>query len=95
MGMISFSVLFPDLAEHETRVVHIMREGDTGEPGSTLPIGKYAFLEFFCVDQRCDCRRAVAWFTRQLRSPLSRAVRWHSRRRETNRHIRDHIGLDW
>lgn len=42
---------FPEIAEKETRRV-IMPEG------RILPAGDYFFVESFCNDNNCDCRRA-------------------------------------
>jgi len=45
-----FFELFPDIAAKETRNITVLRSGD-------LPKGTYAFLESFCNDEACDCRR--------------------------------------
>ena len=28
---------------------------------STLPDGEYAFVDFYCKDVDCDCRKAMIW----------------------------------
>ncbi|HBL53448.1 MAG TPA: hypothetical protein DDZ34_05320 [Syntrophaceae bacterium] len=43
---------FPEIAKSETRTVTILREGDYD-----LPAGNYGFLEMFCNESGCDCRR--------------------------------------
>jgi hypothetical protein len=52
--MSSFQVLFPDVAREETRTVHVLRPGDFD-----LPIDEYGFLESYCDEKDCDCRRVV------------------------------------
>ncbi|MBI4981174.1 hypothetical protein HZC30_06490 [Candidatus Woesearchaeota archaeon] len=51
MMMEQFYNQFPDIAEKETRCIHIMSE----EEG--LPKGEYFLLESYCNDPKCDCRR--------------------------------------
>lgn len=52
MGMSAFFTYFPDLAVKETRVATL-----TGQPA--LPDGEYGFLELYCDDPGCDCRRVI------------------------------------
>ncbi|MBK8975033.1 MAG: SEC-C domain-containing protein [Planctomycetes bacterium] len=47
---------FRDLADRETRTI-IRLHGS--EPGP--PAGHYAFLEMFCDEPGCDCRRVLLW----------------------------------
>lgn len=48
-----FYSAFPELAQRETRVAIVpVTQGNT-------PAGRYAFMEFFCSDRGCDCRRAL------------------------------------
>jgi len=42
----------PEIAKSETRTVTILHEGDYD-----LPAGSYGFLEMFCNEPGCDCRR--------------------------------------
>jgi hypothetical protein len=51
--MIPFYTRFPDVAERETRVVTLPRSM------GGLPADNYAFIEMFCSDPQCDCRRVV------------------------------------
>ncbi len=47
-----FHSRFPEIAEKETRVVTVI------DPASfNLPEGEYTFLEMFCDEPGCDCRR--------------------------------------
>ncbi len=45
---------FPELAERETRSVTVPAHSDVG-----LPPGEYGFLEMFCDEPGCDCRRVM------------------------------------
>jgi hypothetical protein len=47
-----FYELFPDVAPNETRSIHVL------DPRGELPLGEYGFLELFCNEEGCDCRRA-------------------------------------
>ena len=51
-----FHDYFPDLAERETRVIHVRPPS----PFPNVPPDDYALLEMFCTDEGCDCRR-VMW----------------------------------
>jgi hypothetical protein len=42
----------PEIAKSETRTLTILHEGDYD-----LPAGSYGFLEMFCNEPGCDCRR--------------------------------------
>jgi hypothetical protein len=52
MGMMLFHALFPEVAERETRTA-------TVPPGNPVPPDSYVFLDLYCVDPGCDCRRAM------------------------------------
>ena len=47
-----FHQYFPDIAKSETRTVTILQKGKYD-----LPAGNYGFLEMFCDEPGCDCRR--------------------------------------
>lgn len=49
--MQSFYSLFPEIAEKETRCLLVCGEQEG------LPNGEYFFIESFCNDKKCDCRR--------------------------------------
>jgi hypothetical protein len=54
--MSPFHSLLPELAQREVRWVHLGPAQDTvSEPA--LPADEYAYLEFYCEDLDCDCRR--------------------------------------
>ncbi len=50
----SFHDLFPAIAEKETRAITLLKNNKYG-----LPPDDYLFLELFCNDPTCDCRRAM------------------------------------
>ena len=52
MPMIPFMERFPDLAARETRSVTVTGRTD-------IPHGEYGFLELFCDEPGCDCRRVM------------------------------------
>jgi hypothetical protein len=48
--------VFPELAQREVRCVHLALAPDAA-PGSGLLADEYPYLEFYCDDLECDCRR--------------------------------------
>ncbi len=52
MPYVFFHNYFPEIAEQETRNITVLYD-----PKSELPSGKYSFLEMFCDEPGCDCRR--------------------------------------
>lgn len=52
MSMMAFHILFPDEAKKETRTLTPVTS--SGAAGHT-----YLFMEFYCVDPGCDCRRVM------------------------------------
>ena len=56
--MIPLHSVLPELAQREVRCVHLGRALDAGSE-SALPADEYAYLEFYCDDLRCDCRRVL------------------------------------
>lgn len=51
--MLPFHILFPEIGTAETRDMTLAR------PSDEVPAGAYAFVEFYCVDPACDCRRVL------------------------------------
>jgi hypothetical protein len=49
-----FMEQFPDLGRRETRDIIIMPNHPSG-----LPAGAYSFLELYCNEPHCDCRRVM------------------------------------
>src|SRR5260221_3862209 len=56
--MTPFHSLFPELAQREVRCLHL-GPSPGSEPQTTpqLPPDEYAYIEFYCEDPGCDCRR--------------------------------------
>ena len=54
MSMSPFEMLFPEVARKETRTVHVLRPGNFN-----LPVDEYGFLELYCDEKHCDCRRVM------------------------------------
>ena len=52
MPYVCFHEYFPELAERETRSITIPKRLSSG-----LPAGEYGFLEMYCDERGCDCRR--------------------------------------
>jgi len=52
MPYVPFHTYFPEVAKNETRNIAISRQLPSG-----LPAGEYLFLEMYCNEQKCDCRR--------------------------------------
>lgn len=53
MSYQEFGAVFPEIAAKETRSVTLQH------PCEGIPAGTYSFLEMFCTDPSCDCRRAM------------------------------------
>lgn len=58
MGMLRFGVLFPEVAERETRTVRVSEAVPPGDP-DYLPADEYGFDELYCDERNCDCRRVM------------------------------------
>ena len=56
--MIPFHSLLPELAQREVRCVRVGPAPGPG-PGPGLPADEYAYLEFYCDNLQCDCRRVL------------------------------------
>ena len=54
--MIAFHSVLPEVAEREVRCVHLQTASGL-TPNSGLAAGEYAFVEYYCEDLKCDCRR--------------------------------------
>lgn len=52
-GMDSFFARFPAVAARETRVIKLL------DAQAGLPAGSYGFLEAYCNEPTCDCRRVL------------------------------------
>ena len=52
MELVPFHRRCPDVAAKETRSISVFKRGE-------LPIGQYGFVELYCDDPQCDCRRVI------------------------------------
>ena len=55
LPMQSFVNFFPEIAEKETRVMHVFRRSKE----TPLPPDEYVFAEYYCDEKGCDCRRVM------------------------------------
>jgi hypothetical protein len=71
MSYVLFHDYFPELAERETRSLTI-------PPGSPLglPPGEYGFLESFCDEPGCDCRRVMLTVIARDRPGIQAVIAW-------------------
>lgn len=52
-AMVPFWSRFPKIAEQESRTIKLL------QPVGELPVDDYAFVELYCNDPDCDCRRVI------------------------------------
>jgi hypothetical protein len=71
MPFVLFHDYFPELAERETRSLTVL-------PGSNLglPPGEYGFLEMYCDEPGCDCRRVFFYVVCSFRKEVQAVVAW-------------------
>jgi hypothetical protein len=71
MSYVLFYDYCPELAEQETRSITIL-------PGSSLglPPGEYGFLEMYCDEPGCDCRRVFLHVICSFRKGAQAIVAW-------------------
>jgi hypothetical protein len=58
MNVLPFISLFPEVARHETRSV-TLTAGSVVRGDVRPPPDDYGFLEHYCADPACDCRRVI------------------------------------
>jgi len=71
MPFVSFHSRFPQLAERETRTLTVLGPTEFG-----LPAGDYSFLELFCDEPGCDCRRVLFSVVSSVREDVEAVVTW-------------------
>ena len=71
-----FYEYFPEIAQNETRSITIPKQLSSG-----LPAGEYGFLEMYCDERKCDCRRVFLYVVSPSnKKPLAViAYGWESR----------------
>ena len=58
-----------EIAERETRTIFVTEHSDLG-----LPAGHYAFLEMFCDEAGCDCRRVFFYVVSSFREDVEAVI---------------------
>jgi len=71
MPFAPFHEMFPYIAERQTRVITVLPESNL-----RLPPGNYVFLEMFCDEPRCDCRRVFFSVVTSHRKAAEAVVAW-------------------
>ena len=66
-----FHDLFPDVAEAESRSIFVLPDSDL-----SLPEGRYDFLEMFCNEKGCDCRRVIFSVVSSVSESIEAQVGW-------------------
>jgi hypothetical protein len=61
----------PAIAERETRTLTLLQLSESG-----LPAGTYSFLEMFCDEPGCDCRRVFFMVMTSFRKGTQAVVAW-------------------
>ena len=67
----SFHDKFPAIAEAETKSVMVFENNDYG-----LPPDNYMFVELFCNDKKCDCRRVFFEVFSEKRNKSEAVICW-------------------
>ncbi|MFH2143975.1 MAG: hypothetical protein ABIJ97_16235 [Bacteroidota bacterium] len=67
----SFHDKFPVIAEAETRTIMVFENNDFG-----LPADSYTFVELFCNDPKCDCRRVFFQVFSEKRGKSEAVIYW-------------------
>ena len=68
----SFHDLFPEMAEEETRTITVWSD----DSDTRLPPGRYSFLEMFCNERDCDCRRVFFYVVSSFRKGPEAVIAW-------------------
>lgn len=71
MSYVLFHDYFPELAHQETRSITVTPDADIG-----LPAGDYGFLEMYCDERGCDCRRVFFHVITSFRKRVEAVVAW-------------------
>jgi len=67
----SFHDLLPAIAEKETRTITVFKNNDLG-----LPADEYGFVELFCNNKKCDCRRVFFEVFSRNRNQSEAVICW-------------------
>ena len=61
----------PEVGTEETRSITVLPDSDLG-----LPAGEYAFLEMYCDERGCDCRRVFFHVMSRQREKVEAVIAW-------------------
>ena len=67
----AFHSRFPEIAERETRSVTLLRSSDFN-----LPPAQYTFLEMYCDEPGCDCRRVFFSVASSVQNDILAVITW-------------------
>jgi hypothetical protein len=71
MPFVLFHEHFPSIAEQETRTLILPEKS-----GFILPPGDYSFLEMFCDEKDCDCRRVLLMVVCSHKDGVQAVINW-------------------
>jgi len=71
MPYVMFHEYFPAVSDRETRTITVMPGSHTG-----LPAGDYGFLEMYCDERGCDCRRVFFFVISRSSKRVEAVVAW-------------------
>jgi hypothetical protein len=71
MPFVPFQDLCPEIAERETRTITVLPGAKLG-----LPPAHYEFVEMFCDEPGCDCRRVFLFVLSSLRQDVEAVIAW-------------------
>ena len=71
MPFVQFAEHFPDVAKRETRSITVFPDSDLG-----LPVGEYGFLEMYCDERGCDCRRVFFYVISPSSGRCEAVIAW-------------------
>lgn len=67
----SFHSRFPEVAERETRTITVI------DPSNfNVPAAHYSFIEMFCDEPGCDCRRVFFSVVSSLQNDIKAVIVW-------------------
>jgi len=71
MAYTLFHNCFPEVAERETRSIAVPPGSDLG-----LPTGEYGFIEMYCDERGCDCRRVLFQVISRRQEKVEAVIAW-------------------
>jgi len=71
MPYVDFHDYCPDVAERETRTITVMPNAGLG-----VPAGQCGFMEMYCDEAGCDCRRVFFTVVSSTRKEIDAVIAW-------------------